>query len=79
MAQQYKTYVVKEGDSLGVIAREVLGDMSRWKEIWEANKDAVPDPNLIKVGQELRIPVESTALPPLEGKPEGRVGGFRAE
>ena len=79
MTQQYQTYVVKEGDSLSVIAREVLGDTNRWKEIWEANKDAIPNPNSIKVGQELRIPVESTALPPLEGKPEGRVGGFRAE
>jgi nucleoid-associated protein YgaU len=51
-----QVYVVKEGDSLSKIAKEVLGDASRWKEIFEANKDQVKDPNLIRVGQELRIP-----------------------
>jgi nucleoid-associated protein YgaU len=79
MTQQFSKYVVKAGDSLSAIAKEVLGDVNRWKEIWEANKAAVPDPNAISVGQELLIPVESTALPPLEGKPQGRVGGLRAE
>ncbi len=79
MTQQYSKYVVKAGDSLSAIARAVLGDVNRWKEIWEANKQAVPDPNVINVGQELLIPVESTELSPLEGKPQGRVGGLRAE
>ena len=79
MTQQFSTYVVKAGDSLSAIAQQVLGDANRWKEIWEANKQAVPDPNVIKAGQELLIPVKSTALPPLEGKPAGRVGGPRAE
>ena len=79
MTQHYSKYVVKAGDSLSMIAQEVLGDVNRWNEIWEANKAAVPDPNVISAGQELLIPVESTALPPLEGKPAGRVGGLRAE
>ena len=79
MTQQYSKYVVKAGDSLSAIAQAFLGDANRWKEIWEANKEAVPDPNVINPGQELLIPVESTALPPLEGKPAGRVGGLRAE
>jgi nucleoid-associated protein YgaU len=51
-----RVYVVKEGDSLSKIAKEILGDASRWKEILEANKDQIKDPNLIRVGQELRIP-----------------------
>jgi nucleoid-associated protein YgaU len=33
-----------------------MGDATRWKEIWEANKDQIKDPNLIHIGQELRIP-----------------------
>ena len=61
MTQQYSTYVVKAGDSLSAIAQAVLGDANRWKEIWEANKEAIPDPNFINVDQELLIPVESTA------------------
>ena len=50
------TYVVKAGDSLSKIAKEVLGDARRWPEIFEANKDQIKDPNLIRVGQELKIP-----------------------
>ena len=53
---QARLYVVKAGDSLSKIAKEVLGDARRWPEIFEANKDQIKDPNLIRVGQELKIP-----------------------
>jgi len=55
-AQQGRTYVVKSGDSLSKIAKELLGDAGRWPEIFEANKDQIKDPNLIHPGQELKIP-----------------------
>ena len=55
MAQEFINYVVQAGDSLSAIAKKFYGDANRWKEIWEANKDKLPDPNLITVGQELRI------------------------
>ena len=51
-----RVYVVKSGDSLSKIAKEVLGDASRWPEIFEANKDQIKDPNLIHPGQELKMP-----------------------
>jgi nucleoid-associated protein YgaU len=51
-----KTYVVKSGDSLSKIAKEVYGDAKRWPEIFEANKDKIKDPNLIYPDQELTIP-----------------------
>jgi len=51
-----RVYVVKAGDSLSKIAKEVLGDASRWPEIFEANKDKIKDPNLIHPGQELKMP-----------------------
>jgi nucleoid-associated protein YgaU len=51
-----RVYVVKSGDSLSKIAKEVLGDASRWPEIFEANKDKIKDPNLIHPGQELKMP-----------------------
>ncbi|MBN1814177.1 MAG: LysM peptidoglycan-binding domain-containing protein [Anaerolineae bacterium] len=54
--QKAETYVVKPGDSLSKIAKELLGDAARWPEIFELNKDQIKDPNLIHVGQELRLP-----------------------
>jgi nucleoid-associated protein YgaU len=55
-ADRAKTYTVQAGDTLGKIAQAQLGDASRWKEIWEANKEAIPNPDLIEVGQEIVIP-----------------------
>lgn len=48
-----KTYTVKKGDSLWAIARKLLGDGSKYKEIKKANgltSDA------IQVGMVLKIP-----------------------
>jgi nucleoid-associated protein YgaU len=55
-SKEAKTYVVQPGDSLSKIAKELLGDAARWPEIFELNKDQIKDPNLIHVGQELRLP-----------------------
>ncbi len=55
-AAQAKTYVIQAGDTLGKIAKQFYGDAGRWKEIAEANKDTIPDPNQIKVGQKIKIP-----------------------
>ena len=51
-----KTYTVQAGDTLGKIAQKVYGDGSRWKEIFEANKETIKNPDLIEVGQEIKIP-----------------------
>ena len=53
---ELETYVVQPGDSLSKIAKEKYGDMMRWPEIFEANKELLKDPNLIQVGQKLVIP-----------------------
>jgi len=51
-----RTYVVAAGDTLSAIAKKFYGNANRWKDILEANKDTVKDPNTIRVGQELIIP-----------------------
>ena len=53
-ATQY--HVVKKGDTLWKIAENYYGDGKLYKKIFEANKDILKDPNVIKVGQKLRIP-----------------------
>jgi nucleoid-associated protein YgaU len=53
----YGYYVVKSGDSLSKIAKDVYDNASLYKKIYEANKDVIgPNPDLIKPGQRLTIP-----------------------
>lgn len=51
-----RTYVVVNGDSLSKIAKREYGDASKWRQIYEANKDLIKDPDLIYPGQELKVP-----------------------
>ena len=51
-----QTYTVVAGDSLSKIAKRVYGKASLWKQIYEANKDQIKDPDLIFPGQLLRLP-----------------------
>ena len=47
---------VTKGETLWKIAERYYGDGSLYPKIFEANKDVLKDPNLIRVGQRLRIP-----------------------
>ena len=51
-----RTYEVKKGDSLSKIAKHVYGDANKWKQIFEANRDKLKDPDKIFPGQVLTIP-----------------------
>jgi nucleoid-associated protein YgaU len=51
-----RTYTVKSGDTLSAIAKQHLGDANAYMKIFEANRDQLSDPNLIKPGQVLKIP-----------------------
>jgi nucleoid-associated protein YgaU len=51
-----RTYTVKPGDTLSAIAKEHLGSANAYMKIFEANKDQLTDPNMIKPGQVLRLP-----------------------
>lgn len=48
-------YRVREGDGLDFVARVLFNGMVTYQEIAATN--GIPDPNLIRVGQELRIPL----------------------
>ena len=55
-APKHASYTVKSGDCLWNIAKKQLGDGSRWKEIYELNKDKIKNPNLIYPDQSLTLP-----------------------
>ena len=47
---------VKKGETLWKIAQKYYGDGNLYTKIFEANQTVLKDPNLIRVGQRLRIP-----------------------
>lgn len=49
-------YTVQSGDSLSRIAKRFYGDGNAWKQIFEANRDTLKDPDKIFPGQVLTIP-----------------------
>lgn len=53
---QPRIYQVVAGDSLSKIAKHFYGDPAKYQKIFEANRDQLKDPNLIKPGQKLKIP-----------------------
>lgn len=52
----YGIHKVESGDTLSKIAKSAYGDANSYMKIFEANRDKLNDPNMIKVGQELVIP-----------------------
>lgn len=55
-----KLYEVKKGESLWRISghKDVYNDPSKWKKIYEANKNKIANPNVVYPGQRLVIPPE---------------------
>ena len=48
------SYTVRRGDTLAMIAR-VQGVDGGWRALWALNRDTVPNPNRIRVGQQLAL------------------------
>jgi len=48
--------VVRRGDTLSVIARRVFGSAGDWPALWWANRNLIPDPNVIEAGDGVQIP-----------------------
>lgn len=51
-----RAHVVQRGDTLIGLARKYYGNQSRWREIYDANRDKISSPNKLKVGTQLVIP-----------------------
>jgi nucleoid-associated protein YgaU len=49
-------YRVRPSDTLGGIGMRFYGDSTRWREIYEANRQVLPDPNRLTPGVTLVIP-----------------------
>jgi nucleoid-associated protein YgaU len=51
-----QTYAVVAGDNLSKIAKHFYGSANDWHRIFDANRDQLSNPDLIKPGQVLKIP-----------------------
>jgi len=55
-AETMETYTVQPGDSLWKIAEAHYGSGNRYHAIFDANRDILDNPDLIKPGQVLKLP-----------------------
>lgn len=53
-----REYTIKKGDSLWNIAARELGSGHRWEYLYQVNKDRIKNPNKLKAGEVIIIPVE---------------------
>jgi len=56
-----QTYTVVSGDTLSGIAKKFYGHANKWRVIFEANTDRISNPDLIRIGQVLKIPADHTS------------------
>ena len=54
-----QTYTVQAGDTLSAISKRFLGDANAYMDIFNINRDQLSDPDKIKPGQVLKIPVHA--------------------
>ncbi|MDD5558002.1 MAG: LysM peptidoglycan-binding domain-containing protein, partial [bacterium] len=55
-ARAARRYRVAAGDSLSSLAVRFYGDAARWRDIYNANRNTVPNPRSLTPGQILIIP-----------------------
>ena len=52
----FHVHTVEGGESLSKIAKHYYKDANKYMQIFNANKDQLSNPDMIKVGQKLKIP-----------------------
>ena len=62
---------VVSGETLKKISKKYYDDESKWEEIYELNKDIILNPNIIHIGQELKINtiLDTNAIVPIKSVP----------
>lgn len=62
------SHTVMAGETLGTIAKHWYGKPARYGDVFEANRNVLSDPNVIRVGQVLRIPASGPAVDESAGR-----------
>jgi len=53
------TYVVRSGDTLSELAQRFLGSTARYRELFEANRDVLANPDVLPAGTILQVPADA--------------------
>lgn len=64
--EDYEEITVLTGESLYTIALRIYGTGDKFLELYSINKDRISNPDLIKVGQKLRIPTMDKPIEKIE-------------
>lgn len=51
-----QTYTIEKGDTLSAISKRFYGKAKFWRQIFEANRDTIEDPDRIFPGQTIKLP-----------------------
>ena len=54
--EEAEYHIIAKGDTLSALAKRYYGDGNAYPRIFEANREVIKDPDLIFVGQKIRIP-----------------------
>jgi nucleoid-associated protein YgaU len=65
-----RTHKIVDGDTLTGLAERYLGSADRYLEIYEANRDLLPSPEVLPIGAKLRIPPREEPAPASPGPPQ---------
>lgn len=68
------TYVIRDGDDLASISARFYGHPAAAAALWAANRDLIPNPDLLPIGAEIRLP-PPWAVP---GIASSQTGGVRS-
>ncbi len=68
------TYVIRDGDDLASISSRFYGHPAAAAALWTANRDLIPNPDLLPIGAEIRLP-PPWAVP---GSAASQHGGIRS-
>ncbi len=64
------THKISDGDTLSALAQEFLGDAALQNELFEYNRDVLKNPDLLPIGQVIKIPPREKAVEPAQPKIE---------
>ena len=59
-----RRHQIVDGDSLHKLAEQYLGSADRYLEIYDANREVLPSPEVLPIGAALKIPPRRPSAPP---------------